>query len=63
MTTLRLSAIDGQVELYAAIFTECEVIVSSASNATCYACMCTVICVTCTVRVQYIWVYVYVFAT
>ena len=44
MTTLLLSAIDGQVELYAAIFTECEVIVSSAcslSNATCYACMCT----------------------
>ena len=41
MTTLRLSAVDGQVELYAAIFIECELIVSSASYATCYASMCT----------------------
>ena len=53
MATLRLSAVDGQVELYAAIFTECEVIVFSASNATCYACIRMYICVTCTVHVQY----------
>ena len=59
MATLRLSAVDRQVELYAAIFTECEVIVSCASNATCYTGMCNMgLYNTCT-----IWVYVYVFVT
>ena len=38
MATLWLSAIDRQVELYTAMFTDCEVIISSASNATCYTC-------------------------